>query len=43
MSAGGWQRGDSGQAAAGDVDRMFGVTLYRVAAPQPATASTAPA
>ena len=35
--------GGSGQAVAGDVDRMFGVTLYRVAAPQPATASTAPA
>ena len=30
--------GGSGQAVAGDVDRMFGVTLYRVAAPQPATA-----
>ena len=35
--------GQCGQAVAGDVDRMFGVTLYRVAAPQPATASTAPA
>ena len=30
--------GGSGQAVAGDVDRMFGVTLYRVPAPQPATA-----
>ena len=27
--------GGGGQAAAGDVDRMFAVTLYRVPPPQP--------
>ena len=34
--------GGSGQAAAGDVDRMFAVTLYRVPPPQPATAQPGP-
>ena len=34
--------GGGGQAAAGDVDRMFAVTLYRVPPPQPATAQPGP-